>query len=345
MQESKATARQVDGFRFTAKCAGYNITATEAEGPASGRSAGVMICWRRHLAVSEDNTVPNGPRSVSLKFTSKHLGELILASIYLHQGDSLAGDSPAASLLYRVLEPLVASGSRAIIGGDFNQAPQKLQDWLARNHLPFVVMCQEAPTFLAQRGSSNIDYFVVTRELAFLLWKPEIVVLSGLAGHRPVRTGWDHERLNRHVQVWRRPPRPATQPVFGPLPDHSQFDSTPHRLTKYQSSYPRDGESYNTAGRYTDNMQQHVVTEIQAWVSKVFPFLQGVVGMERQPLQPYKLQRLPLKKALRISDKAVQSPRARIALSHYVINVVACVAQGLPVPAIPPQEGEKLTSS
>ena len=181
MQETKAKAAQISAFRFAAQASGYVLTASDAEGKSGARSSGVLIAWRRHLTVKTETVVSPTPRAVAVEVQSRATGTLTVVSAYLPQGSSLGDSSPAAETLHGILQPLAAEGLRAIIAGDFNQPPEKVQEWLTFHDYPFVVVSQEDHTFISATGASNIDYFVASYDVAALLRTPRVLKLSGLA--------------------------------------------------------------------------------------------------------------------------------------------------------------------
>ena len=126
---------------------------------------------------------------MSVTVDTRDLGRITLVSAYAHQGDSWGSDSPASCLMHSILAPLTEEGTRVIMGGDFNTGPYAMQQWLDQHGYPFHVTAQEQDTYLTAQGRSNIDYFIVSADLRGVLYRPQIVVLSGLAGHKPVRRG------------------------------------------------------------------------------------------------------------------------------------------------------------
>ena len=74
------------------------------------------------------------------------------------------------------------------MGGDFNNSPEAVQEWLDKHTVGMRVVAQEKPTFSCGRLASNIDFFVATAEIAAALKKPTVRHGSVLAGHKPVAT-------------------------------------------------------------------------------------------------------------------------------------------------------------
>ena len=117
-----------------------------------------FLAWRRHLAVSGKPVAFSNERFVATTLKNSTLGELTIGSIYLHQGDNLKQGSPADQLLENILVPLRDEGQLCILGGDFNQSPHKIAQWLFNRALPFRVVAQEDYTYTARAGASNIDF-------------------------------------------------------------------------------------------------------------------------------------------------------------------------------------------
>ena len=140
------------------KKAGYAFLASAADGSAQHRSGGVMVAWRRHLAVSGTSGGASNPRFVSTVLRHTVFGEVNIGSIYVHQGDRLTEGSPADALLASVFLPLRDEGRLCIIGGDFNQSPRRIAEWLHSRALPFRVVAQTDHTFVSRVGASNIDF-------------------------------------------------------------------------------------------------------------------------------------------------------------------------------------------
>ena len=218
--------------------------ATVAAGRAGARSAGVCIAWRKHLTVTTDDLVTHSHRVVTVTLTTRATGYLTVASVYLPQGEVLRDETEAAETLHATLRPLTAQAARALIAGDFNQHPDVVQAWLTHHEYPFTVICQRDPTFVSSTGRSNIDFFIASTDVAALLRTPTIDKLSGLAGHRPVTTGWTAQDLHRQVTVWKRTPRPSVKPVYGPLAEQATANADdPDHLEWARRLYPCDGQS------------------------------------------------------------------------------------------------------
>ena len=217
-----------------------------------------------------------------------------------------------------------------------------MQQWLDQHGYPFHVTAQEQDTYLTAQGRSNIDYFIVSADLRGVLLRPQIVVLSGLAGHKPVRTGWTKADLSRHVHVWVRTPRPPTLPVYGPQPDPEEGGLPPVRMRRMDIHYPAEGETYVLQGQASTQVHETVSQDIRTWVDRIYPYLQSVVGMEHQPLQDYSFRKVTLRKALRILDEPIQSPRARIVLARHLCEAANRLEAGLPLLQVPHWEWQKL---
>ena len=126
-----------------------------------------------------------------------------MGSLYLHQGGNLLDDSKNAKILEDVILKLDQAGARYIIGGDYNNSAEDVQNWINKKGVHARVLAQRADTYHSTFGSSNIDFFVISSDLTMVLSKPQIQHISVLAGHRPVCTGWTNEQLHRSVNVWR----------------------------------------------------------------------------------------------------------------------------------------------
>ena len=86
LQEVKATDAQADGFRAMALRRGLAFKSSAALGVQKRRSAGVMVAWRRHMAVNTDSPIPENERFVAVQLKTQELGQVLMGSLYLHQG-------------------------------------------------------------------------------------------------------------------------------------------------------------------------------------------------------------------------------------------------------------------
>ena len=135
----------------------------------------------------------------------------------------------------------------AMVAGDFNQDPKDIAEWLSIHQMPFVVFAQKQPTYVASKGKSNIDYMVMSPEIAAMMADPELLPLSGLAGHRPFQATWRGGNLDRMVNVWDRPERRDATPVFGPIPAFTAVDEECERIHLQRTVLPEPGTSYRPA--------------------------------------------------------------------------------------------------
>ena len=193
--------QQVNTFRKTARKQGYILHAQAAKGNPKSRSCGVLVAWRKHLAVQPDAGLPQSDRVVSVAINTKATGKIIVTSIYLPPKTTLAPGTLGHEIIQEVLSTASDKGIRTILGGDFNISPKLMAKWLTDNGHPHKVLCQHRNTYVAANGASNIDYFVVSPELAAIMTEPQIMHLSCIKKHKPVRTGWDTSCLNRTVTV------------------------------------------------------------------------------------------------------------------------------------------------
>ena len=205
LQEVKASTTQAEGFKEQARQIGYAYHATPATGDLKHKSAGALIAWKRHMAVQQDRQTAQNERCATVTLTTREMGEVTIGSIYLNQGDPFRDGSPAESLMQQTFAQARDFGTRMIVGGDYNQNPATIQQWIIANEMPLTVMYQEKDTFVSTGGRSNIDFFVVSQEVASVLDRPQIVRLSGLAGHSPVTTRWERAIFQAMVKVWKRP--------------------------------------------------------------------------------------------------------------------------------------------
>ena len=81
IQESKATKEQIEEYRTMANRNGYAVRGGEAK----GRSAGVILAWKRHLAVKEDPICATNDRVVTMTLRTRCMGEVVIGSLYAPQ--------------------------------------------------------------------------------------------------------------------------------------------------------------------------------------------------------------------------------------------------------------------
>ena len=120
IQETKASAHDLLKFRTIAQLHGLAFSAQPASGQANARSGGVMVAWRRHLAVDTKPAFVASNRSVSATLRTRHLGDVVVCSLYLHQGQPLHEAGLNDALLHSVLDPLRDGGASVLLGADWN---------------------------------------------------------------------------------------------------------------------------------------------------------------------------------------------------------------------------------
>ena len=130
-------------------------------------------------------------------------------------------------MLKSVLAPMRDSGARVLAGGDWNNPPNEMANWLSQNNMPYLVVAQTRDTFVSTAGRSNIDYFLASPEVAAAISVVEICELSGLTGHSPVALTWEAAILAEKVKVWQRPAVPPCTLVLGP---HGMDDAADRRV-------------------------------------------------------------------------------------------------------------------
>eukprot|EP00974_Lingulodinium_polyedra_P088384 8569980-Lingulodinium_polyedra.AAC.1 len=81
----------------------------------------------------------------------------------------------------------VSSGLPFIVGADWNTSPQEVEDMIATTGVGAIVVAPEDElTFVADKGGSRIDFFVISKTLAPLVKSIEVDKDSSIKGHRPV---------------------------------------------------------------------------------------------------------------------------------------------------------------
>ena len=90
LQETKSQPADVRAFRRRAYNAGYLFKEAHAIGDRKiSLSSGVLVAWKRHLRIDQQDNIEKSERYVDISLTNALLGEIVIASVYLHQGVAL----------------------------------------------------------------------------------------------------------------------------------------------------------------------------------------------------------------------------------------------------------------
>ena len=254
-----------------------------------------------------------------------------MLSVYLHQGVGLAEGGRNDHLLSTFLSPLRDSGARVLAGGDWNNDPAEMANWLSQNNMPFMVVAQSADTFISTAGRSNIDYFVASPEIAAALSVAEIQELSGLTGHSPVEVTWQSDILDEKVKVWARPRIPPSAPVCGPHWQDNAIDDKLEALEPLQIEVPAPGTRYVPTCD-----QQHVGairTYMANWTEAMMPVLADKFGITEQPNQPYTFLTISLKEAIKLVGERDLLPKALRCLAKHTYKLALLDRGDMPLPS------------
>ena len=157
LQEHKGEAAQIAAHR-RARGAAYLLHALDGHGPRQGRSCGVAIAVKPHLAYRPLQLEGQRGRVCGGILRTAALGEILLATVYAPDGGNLAPGSPADVCLAGVLDAVRAHCLPTIIGGDFNKSPSAVAQWLQQQGSALQVWATPGPTFRGGTGSTNIDF-------------------------------------------------------------------------------------------------------------------------------------------------------------------------------------------
>ena len=342
LQETKSWEEATNRFKRTALKAGYCFQAAHAIGESrSSFSSGVMVAWRRHLCVSAHSTVPPTERYVAVTLRSTSLGEVVIGSLYLHQGTTLAQGGQADKLLMHVFGNLRELGAIFLIGGDFNHPPLLIAAWLEANAMPFLVVAQPAPTFVSRGGQSNIDFFIASREVALVMNEAVIITGSGLAGHSPIRTTWQKTLFNQKVAVWCRPKAPDPKPVYGPQidPGNSENDINNIQLSKKYS--PEEGAMRTI--KFDEQLHQEALVALEQWTRAVKPTICANFGVEDIKQEGVVTKQTTLKQALKLVDKGQAAPRFAFRFARHLAATANAIANNINIPLLSAKEIKHMT--
>ena len=333
LQETKSWQAAVDKLRRPAKQAGFCLHAENALGATrTNFSGGVMVAWRRHLCVSNISAVQPSERYIDVTLRSALLGEIVIGSIYVHQGSSLEQGGEADLLLMHVFGNHRDCGARILIGGDFNHPPLEMAAWLEANAMPFLVVAQSDPTFVSRAGQSNIDFFVASKEIAMAMSCPTILTGSGLAGHSPVRSGWQRAIFHQKVAVWRRPPAPNNKAVTGPLWSSESNDLLLDNIKLDVTYNPSRGAMRTISFSQHDHDQ--ALEALQQWTKAVVPTLQANYGIEDIKHEQVTSVTTTLKQALKYGEKDKTLPRFLFVMARHLAAVANSISNKINTPVI-----------
>ena len=165
-----------------------------------GKSAGVALCWRKHLdlAAEPEVVVPHRAIMAPLRFST--VGTIGFYSLYGVTGSSTDGDT--GEILREVLKHIRSKRQPALIGGDFNTSWQDVRQWAEQMETGWQVFAPELPTHYGHCAASTIDFFAASGDAALLLGaRPTVQLVAPTAPHRPVHCSLSLSSGTEHVMV------------------------------------------------------------------------------------------------------------------------------------------------
>ena len=231
LQEHKGEEAQIAALR-RARGANYLLHAIDGHGPRQGRSCGVAIAVKPHLAYRPLAFDGQRGRVCGGVLRTAALGDVLLATVYAPDGGNLAPGSQADTCLSGLMDAIRMHCLPTIIGGDFNKSPAAVAQWLQQQGSALQVWATPGPTFRGGTGSTNIDFFLVTPDLPPILTPAEIRDAAAVKQHSPVgltiRRGQGAAPVNTLVRH-RVQPGVVTGPHWDFETGHP-WDSLPARL-------------------------------------------------------------------------------------------------------------------
>ena len=205
-----------------AKRVGFNVEVhASIRTEAGGLSAGVGVACRRAFALTTINyPTPLLPPPPS-RFICKHWRGvlkhgIVLASLYLYDGE---GDSQLNQDLLQSVGCILRSiGQPFVCGGDFQMSPAKLQGLGWPGIVRGTLVASDTATYVSGEASSEIDYFVVSNDIAPAVTFCSVKPTRCIKKHVPVMITVSGEDRSRQVRVVRRPPRLPLVPPPGCCP-------------------------------------------------------------------------------------------------------------------------------
>ena len=287
IQEHRLPAKAVDPFRHKLTALGWSSAVFPALPTAAGStSGGVAICWRQHLDAAGPPAELLPGRAMLQTFKSATAGLVDIVALYGKVDDPpLATDTVNGKLLMKVQAALVAGGHNFIVAGDFNHAPQEVQEfWRAAG--VGTVAAPSQPTCISDSTASVIDFFIVDDVLANLVTAPVVDPEVVLAPHRAVALTVSAAQADTVVTYLVRPSPAAANPVIGP---HLLLSAAPWR--KWREDHGevfRHVESMTDWSPGLDDRHSALLDVAFAdWSRLAHAELAPQVGMEHVPGQPF----------------------------------------------------------
>ena len=185
-----------------------------------GLSAGVGIAspWAHGLGIINYPMQSDNP--VESRFILRHLSGIlkqgvVTGSIYCHTG---VGDGQLnMDLLRRACGVLRGIGLPFVLGGDFQMSPQMLAEAGIPGMFRAQIFNPSCDTFVSGDVASEIDYFLVSNDLAPFVISCSARFVTCVANHAVVELVLDTIDRTKCIQVIRKPKRlPLKEPVGCP---------------------------------------------------------------------------------------------------------------------------------
>ncbi len=199
-----------------------SIWAPACVGPGGGASGGVAIFVRKDFGLREpscgSHIVVEGRAVLGVMDAPGHR-PIALASVYLVDGEGITGTNCA--ILNRVGKAICAQGAelQVVIGGDFQNCPSAVNEHGLPGVIGGKVVAADTArgTFRGPRGSSVIDFFVISHGLVTALADVHLVEGTGIKGHVPICIRFKPNPVSLQTLVVRQPIKNTVDRVFGPL--------------------------------------------------------------------------------------------------------------------------------
>ena len=227
LQELRTTWRGRAGAFWAARTAGWDLTLGECvKGPGGRPSAGVGICCKRHLRTGAgvDPTVHNvvivPGRAICTPVRVRGLTRpLLIITIYLIPNIGMVGAN--AQAFAQIMGFAESWGAGYVIAGDFNMPVASVRLALRKTGCPADAVAPGRPTCVQNRGSSEIDFFVLPAAMMPAVRKCVPLFGTHVYPHLPVQLSLCFLSKVGRTLAWvqRGAPPLATRPVCGPAPE------------------------------------------------------------------------------------------------------------------------------
>ncbi len=225
-QEHRLPAHEVPAASAWARRRGWrSVWAPATQGPRGGWSAGTVILARSFIGLrhpDHGSRVVSEARAVAAVVEAPSFRPFMAYSVYCHDGQGLGRRNlELCAAIGEHWELQADAALQYLVAADWNMEPHVMgRAGLADAMGGGKIVCTEGlrGTCRTRSRAANYDYFLMSRPMAGVVEKVEVLEATGVRTHTPVLLSFRPRPTSLRSLSIRQPPQLPLQRVFGPLP-------------------------------------------------------------------------------------------------------------------------------